>query len=289
MADLTAAPLTTADIRAQYSEMTRRKRLYGGIILVVFVALMMAGFRTADGRNAGSFYDGITHVFDYPSEVLSEASEKAAELPGHLVNFFPALIETLNIAAASTLVGVVFGTLLSLLSTRGMAPWPRLIPLFRRIMDISRAIPEIVIALVLIFLLGGGPVPAMIAIAIHTAGALGKLFSEVNENASLKPVEGLESVGGSWGQRMWLGVIPQVGPNYVSYALLRFEINIRASAILGFVGAGGIGYELKNAMSWGQGRYDEAAAIFLLLFITIVVVDQISSGMRDRLINGAKA
>ena len=289
MADLTAAPLTTADIRAQYSEMTRRKRLYGGIILVVFVALMMAGFRTADGRNAGSFYDGITHVFDYPNEVLAEASEKAAELPGHLVNFFPALIETLNIAAASTLVGVVFGTLLSLLSTRGMAPWPRLIPLFRRIMDISRAIPEIVIALVLIFLLGGGPVPAMIAIAIHTAGALGKLFSEVNENASLKPVEGLESVGGSWGQRMWLGVIPQVGPNYVSYALLRFEINIRASAILGFVGAGGIGYELKNAMSWGQGRYDEAAAIFLLLFITIVVVDQISSGMRDRLINGAKA
>jgi phosphonate transport system permease protein len=170
-----------------------------------------------------------------------------------------------------------------------MAPWPRLIPLFRRIMDICRAIPEIVIALVLIFLLGGGPVPAMIAIAIHTAGALGKLFSEVNENASLKPVEGLESVGSSWGQRMWLGVIPQVGPNYVSYALLRFEINIRASAILGFVGAGGIGYELKNAMSWGQGRYDEAAAIFLLLFITIVVVDQISSGMRDRLIHGAKA
>lgn len=289
MADLTAAPLTTADIHAQYGEMTRRKRLYGGILLVLFVALMAAGFRTADGRNAGSFSDGITHVFDYPAEVLSEAGEKLTELPDHLVNFFPALIETLNIAAASTLVGLVFGTLLSLLSTRGMAPWPVLIPLFRRIMDICRAIPEIVIALVLIFLLGGGPVPAMIAIAIHTAGALGKLFSEVNENASLKPVEGLESVGSSWGQRMWLGVIPQVGPNYVSYALLRFEINIRASAILGFVGAGGIGYELKNAMSWGQGRYDEAAAIFLLLFFTITVVDQISSGLRDRLIHGAKA
>lgn len=288
MADLTAAPLTTADIHAQYGEMTRRKRLYGGILLVLFVALMVAGFRTADGRNAGSFRDGITHVFDYPAEVLAEASEKLTELPGHLVNFFPALIETLNIAAASTLVGLVFGTLLSLLSTRGMAPWPALIPLFRRIMDICRAIPEIVIALVLIFLLGGGPVPAMIAIAIHTAGALGKLFSEVNENASLKPVEGLESVGSSWGQRMWLGVIPQVGPNYVSYALLRFEINIRASAILGFVGAGGIGYELKNAMSWGQGRYDEAAAIFLLLFVTITVVDQISSALRDRLIHGAK-
>lgn len=289
MADLTAAPRSIAQLRSDYSEMVRRKRLYGGILLVLFVALMAAGFKTADARNAGSFREGITHIFDYPAEVLAEAGAKLAELPGHLLNFIPALVETLNIAAASTLVGVAFGTLLSLLSTRGMARWPALIPLFRRIMDICRAIPEIVIALVLIFLLGGGPVPAMIAIAIHTAGALGKLFSEVNENASLKPVEGLESVGGSWGQRMWLGVIPQVGPNYVSYALLRFEINIRASAILGFVGAGGIGYELKNAMSWGQGRYDEAAAIFLLLFVTITLVDQISSILRDRLIHGAKA
>ncbi|MFY1713115.1 phosphonate ABC transporter, permease protein PhnE [Tritonibacter mobilis] len=287
MADLTAqAPGSVAEIQAQYADLTRRKRIYGGVLLALFIALMMAGFRTADDRNAGSFADGYQRIFDYPAEVLSEAGEKVAELPAHVVHFFPALVETLNIAGAATLIGAIFGTLLSLLSTRGMAPWPALIPVFRRVMDICRAIPEIVIALVLIFLLGGGPVPAMIAIAIHTAGALGKLFSEVNENASLKPVEGLNSTGASWAQRMWLGVIPQVGPNYVSYALLRFEINIRASAILGFVGAGGIGYELKNSMSWGQGKYDEAAAIFILLFVTIVVVDQISGALRDRLTHG---
>ena len=69
---------------------------------------------------------------------------------------------------------------------------------------------------------------------------------------------------------------------------MRFEINIRASAILGFVGAGGLGYELKNAISWGQGRYDEAAAMFLLLFLTIVVVDQVSSHVRNRLVHGRK-
>ncbi|WP_065330412.1 phosphonate ABC transporter, permease protein PhnE [Tritonibacter mobilis] len=287
MADLTAqAPGSVAEIQAQYADLTRRKRIYGGVLLALFIALMVAGFRTADDRNAGSFADGYQRIFDYPAEVLSEAGEKVAELPAHVVHFFPALVETLNIAGAATLIGAIFGTLLSLLSTRGMAPWPALIPVFRRLMDICRAIPEIVIALVLIFLLGGGPVPAMIAIAIHTAGALGKLFSEVNENASLKPVEGLNSTGASWAQRMWLGVIPQVGPNYVSYALLRFEINIRASAILGFVGAGGIGYELKNSMSWGQGKYDEAAAIFILLFVTIVVVDQISGALRDRLTHG---
>ncbi len=155
------------------------------------------------------------------------------------------------------------------------------------VLDILRASPEIVSARGLIFMLGGGPVPAMIAIALHSIGALGKLFSEVDENASLEPVEGLASVGASWMQRMWLGVIPQVAPNYLSYALLRFEINIRASAILGFVGAGGIGYDLRNTMSWGVGKYDEAAAIFILLFLTIVVVDQLSGLMRNRLTNGA--
>jgi phosphonate transport system permease protein len=158
---------------------------------------------------------------------------------------------------------------------------------FRRLMDAMRAVPEIVIALILIFILGGGPVPAMIAIAIHTAGALGKLFSEVAENADLKPVEGLQSVGATWLQRMWIGVVPQVAPNWLSYGLLRFEINIRASAILGFVGSGGIGHDLKLAMQWGQGKYDQVVAIFALLFITIVIVDQISGRARTRLVKGA--
>lgn len=149
-----------------------------------------------------------------------------------------------------------------------------------------RAIPEIVIALVLIYILGGGPVPAVIAIAVHTAGALGKLFSEVAENADLKPVEGLQSVGANWTQRMWLGVIPQVAPNWLSYGLLRFEINVRASAILGFVGEGGIGYDLKIAMQWGQGRYDDVVAIFLLLFLAIVVIDRASDHFRHRIVKG---
>jgi phosphonate transport system permease protein len=289
MSDLTAGQAEAArvqDVQSAYMAMTRRKRLYGSVMLIVFIALMVSGFQVADGRNAGGFWDGIGNIFQFPGEVLAEARDKIANLPGLMWTFLPSLIETINIAAAATLLGAMFGVLISLLSTRGLAKWPRLIGLFRRVMDILRAVPEIVIALVLIFILGGGPVPAMIAIALHTVGALGKLFSEVNENASLKPVEGLHSVGATWGQRMWLGVIPQVAPNYLSYALLRFEINIRASAILGFVGSGGIGYDLKNAFSWGQGRYDEVAAIFLLLFGTIVFFDQLSSRYRNKLIAG---
>lgn len=270
---------------AHYLAMMQRKRLYGGLNLGIFVLLLVSGFMLADERNAGGFWDGILNIFDFPAEVWRDTLPKLALLPGHLVTYFPTLVETINIAAVSTLMGGIAAIVLSLLSTRGLARWPRLIPVFRRIMDIMRAVPEIVIALILIFVLGGGPIPAAIAIAFHTAGALGKLFSEVNENADLKPVDGLHSVGGTWGQRMYLGVIPQVAPNYLSYALLRFEINIRASAILGFVGAGGIGYELKNTMSWGQGKYDEAAAIFILLFGTIVFFDQLSSHIRNKLIN----
>lgn len=285
-----APPEATARLallKAEYLAQTRRKRSYSAILLAIFVALMAAGFDLADARNAGGFWAGLHRVFDYPTELLSEAWDKRAALPGHLIAALPALVETLNIAAAATLLGAGAAIVLSLLATRGLALWPRGAGLFRRIMDLCRSIPEVVVALVLIFVLGGGPVPAMLAITLHTAGALGKLFSEVNENADLRPVEGLASVGAGWLQRIWLGVVPQVAPNWLSYGLMRFEINLRASAILGFVGAGGLGYELKLAIGWGQGRYDAAAAIFLLLFFSIMAIDQGSSFLRDRLVHGA--
>ncbi len=289
MADEVTISGQTATAGDAYIAQIKKKRLMSFIILIVFLALLASGFTVADSRNAGGFWDGLGNIFDFPFAMFSEAIERAPLMPAYLVQYFPSLIETINIAAASTLIGALLGLAMSLLVTRGFAPVSWLVSPLRRILDILRAIPEIVIALVLIFMLGGGPVPAMIAITLHTVGAVGKLFSEVNENASMKPVEGLASVGANWTQRMWLGVIPQVAPNYLSYALLRFEINIRASAILGFVGAGGIGYDLRNTMSWGVGKYDEAAAIFILLFLTIVVVDQLSGMLRNRLTHGTAA
>ena len=274
------------DPRGAYLDMVRRKRMYGGILMLLFFALLYSGWVLADGRNAGGFWDGLPNVLDFPAEVFSEAWRDRANLAPIFAEHIPALIETLNIAAVSTLLGALFAIALSLLATRGLARWPRLIPVFRRTLDAMRAIPEIVIALVLIYILGGGPVPAVIAIALHTGGALGKQFSEVAENADLKPIEGLQSVGANWIQRMWLGVMPQVAPNWLSYALLRLEINVRASAILGFVGEGGIGHDLKLAMQWGQGRYDSVVAIFALLFLAIVVVDQISDYFRHKLVKG---
>ena len=271
---------------AEYLALVRRRRLYGAILVALFFVLFASGFTVAEDRNAGGFLDGLHRIFDFPKEIFSEAFTNWQNLPRLFVTAIPSLIETLNIAAIATLFGSLLGMALAFLSTRGLALWPRLTPVFRRIMDTMRAVPEIVIALVLIFLLGVGPVPAMIAIAFHTAGALGKLFSEAAENVDLKPVEGLASVGGNWFQRIWFGVMPQVAPNWSSYALLRFEINIRASAILGFVGAGGLGYDLKTALQWGQGKYDQVVAIFAILFLTIMIVDHLSDRARQRLVKG---
>ena len=279
--------MTAIDLHAAYDAQLRTKRLWTGAGLLIFGLLLVAGFLTANDRNAGGFLQGMPNVLDFPADVVEEAARRAAELPALLLRYLPSLIETVNIAAAATLIGTVAGAALAFLVTRGLAPARWAVAPIRRLLDTLRAIPEIVIALILIFVLGGGPVPAMVAIALHTVGAIGKLFSEVAENAPLGSVEGLHSVGATWGQRMLFGVLPQVAPNWLSYALLRFEINIRASAILGFVGAGGIGYDLRNAMSWGQGRFAEAAAIFVLLFATIVVVDQIGGAIRERLTKGA--
>ncbi|KFI26498.1 phosphonate ABC transporter, permease protein PhnE [Paenirhodobacter enshiensis] len=285
MSDATV-PGGLSRIEAGYLAQSRRRRALSTVLGIVLLAMLAAGFGLADSRNAGGFLDGLHRIGDFPLELLSEALARADRIPGLMAHYLPSLIETLNIALSSTIIGTAGAVVLSLLGARNLAPARWIVAPVRRVMDLFRALPEIVVALALIFALGGGPVPAMLAITLHTFGALGKLFAEVNENADPRPVEGLASVGAGWVQRMWFAVVPQVAPNWLSYALLRLEINVRASAILGFVGAGGIGYDLKVAIGWGQGRYDAAAAIFVLLILSIILIDQSSERLRNRLIRG---
>ncbi|MGD9096601.1 MAG: phosphonate ABC transporter, permease protein PhnE [Desulfobacterales bacterium] len=279
--------MTTDAIQLEIIAMERRRKLYSMIGILLMVAVLVSGYGLASSMNSGSFLTGLEKFFDYPGEIVREAWDAGSGFFGLVVQFIPALIETLNIAGAATLVGGAAAVVLAFLgsSNLGVKP-PVVVPMVRRIMDSMRAFPELIIALFLIFILGSSPVPAMIAVAFHTAGALGKLFSEVNENADADPIEGLASCGATWLQRMRFGVLPQVLPNYLSYFMLRFEINVRASAILGFVGAGGIGTELRRTIGWGQGAGDETAALFFLLILSIFVIDQLSSFMRQRLVSG---
>jgi phosphonate transport system permease protein len=276
--------MSLTDLENQIIRQRSRRQAYSAILVIVTLGTLIAGFQVSNSMNSGGFLSGLPLFFEYPGEIIAEAWAAGWGLFGLLWRFLPALIETLNIALVATILGFLFGTALSLVSTRNLGVWPPLVAVVRRLMDVMRAFPELIIALFLIFVLGTSPVPAMIAVAFHTAGALGKLYSEVNENIDRKPIEGLLAVGADWLQRLRYGVLPQVAPNYISYFMLRLEINVRASAILGFVGAGGIGSELKRTIGWGQGAGDETAALFLLLFASIVAIDQLSSWVRNRLI-----
>ncbi len=138
--------------------------------------------------------------------------------------------------------------------------------------------PEIVFALIFVVAFGLGPMPGVLAIMIHTAGALGKLFSEVVENIDMKPVEGIIASGGSRWQAIRYGVVPQVLPNFASYALLRFEINVRGASVMGFVGAGGIGQDLIEAIR--KFYYSDVSAILLLIIATVMVIDILTERLR---------
>ena len=278
---VTTSPGVT-QMAVAFDRLNRQRQIYSWFGLGIVVLLLAGGFAVAEEANSGSFLDGIGHILDFPIDILSESLEAGWGWFGLLVAYLPYLVETINIAVISTLIGFVGGTALSFLASSnliGSAParW-----LVRRVLDVMRALPELVLALFMIVLLGSGPVPAVIAVAFHTIGALGKLFSEVNENADMRPVIGLRAVGATWTQQIRYGIIPQVLPNYLSYGLLRFEINVRASAILGFVGAGGLGQQLKSQIDWRHG--DDVSAIIVLLIISIIAIDQLSGHLRRRLI-----
>jgi phosphonate transport system permease protein len=272
--------MSTVALEAEIIAHEKRRRLYTAVTVILTIGIIFSGYDLANSMNSGGFWQGLTKFFDYPGEIVLEAIESGPAFFGLMWRFLPALIETINIALTATLIGGLGAMVFAFLSTRNLDVPGWIVPIARRIMDVMRAFPELIVALFLIFMLGTSPVPAMIAVAFHTVGALGKLFSEVTENIDLKPYEGLKATGASWLQRIRYGVLPQVAPNFLSYFLLRFEVNVRASAILGFVGAGGIGSELRRTIGWGQGSGDETAALFVLLFLSIVVIDQISSYLR---------
>ncbi|MBO0345021.1 phosphonate ABC transporter, permease protein PhnE [Roseibium limicola] len=281
--------MAVAALEQEILSLRKRRQLYSMIGVLLMVAVLVSGYSESNSMNSGSFINGLSKFFDYPGEIVKEAWEAGWALFGLILHFLPFMLETLNIAGVATLIGGALAVVLAMASTRNVDSYGPLIPVVRRMMDIMRAFPELILALFLIFVLGSSPVPAMIAVAFHTAGALGKLFSEVNENIDRKPIEGLSACGASWIQRIRYAVLPQVAPNYLSYFLLRFEINVRASAILGFVGAGGIGAELRRTIGWGKGSGDETAAIFVLLFLTIMLIDQTSSYLRGKLVGAGRA
>lgn len=152
----------------------------------------------------------------------------------------------------------------------------------KAVLNVLRTIPEIVWALIFVFMVGLGPFPGVLALGVHTGGVLGKLFGEVLEDVDPRPLLALQSTGASRLRILLYGVLPQAAPQFVSYALYRWEVNIRAAAIMGFVGAGGLGQRVHVAISLFLER--ELLTLILAIYVTVTLVDLLSTWLRSRLV-----
>lgn len=270
-------------LETELHRLQRIKTLYTVLGIAITAAITLIGIDMANSANATPFSQGITKIFDFPRDMFVLAWDIGlSKWLSRVAAFVPDLLLTLNMALLSTFLGFIIAVILSCFAARNIMKSTAVVQVTRRLLDLMRSFPEIVIALIFLYLMGKSLLPAVIAITIHTGGALGKLFSEAIENIDSKPLEGLESTGGSWLSRVRFGVLPQVMPLFFSYGILRLEINVRSSTILGFFGAGGIGAALSENIQWRDGG--RVTAIFVLLVATIIALDYLSDWVRAKLI-----
>jgi phosphonate transport system permease protein len=188
-------------------------------------------------------------------------------------------------AYLATVLGTAIGGFLSFFAARNLARHYAVYWIMRRVLEIARTVPDIVWALLFIIAFGIGPLAGVLAITVHTIGAQGKLFAEVNENVSLLPLDGIRAAGGTWFEEIRFAVLPQVIPNYMSYTFWRLELNVRSATIVGFVGAGGIGHDLFTSIQLLY--FADAGAILLIIVATIMSIDIMSEKFRHSAIGKA--
>lgn len=190
--------------------------------------------------------------------------------------------QTLMIAFVATTTGAAIALFGGLAASRNLVRSRLLRFVAVRLLEFARTVPDLVFALIFVVAFGLGPLPGVLAIALHTAGSLGKQFAEVNETIDMHPVDGVRAAGGTWWAQVRFAVLPSVLPDLLSYVLLRFEINVRGATVIGFVGAGGIGQELLTAIRTFQ--YSDVSAMLLMLLACVVVIDAVSSRLRAGLV-----
>tara|TARA_Y100000589_G_scaffold243641_1_gene231261 strand:- start:371 stop:1240 length:870 start_codon:yes stop_codon:yes gene_type:complete len=279
-------------LNSHNKNLIKKKRFWNTSLIVLLLIGIVLSSKIID-TNISDLFNGITRLGDYISKILpslelnnlflgSKDQGSIAYWYFNISKYLKLLFETFNMALLATMTGSILALFLSFLAAKNTSPNSLLFFSIRRMLEFFRGVPEIIFAILFVWVLGIGPLAGIIAITIHTTGSLGKLFSEVYENSNNRPIEALKASGGNWLSEMKFGLLPQVLPNLISYALLRFEINIRASTILGFVGAGGIGQELYLVINFNY--YEEVSAIILLIILTVISIDLLSGHIRKNII-----
>ena len=224
-------------------------------------------------------------------EFLADAPEQMGDLLSRMwpidAAYYPgsvhaALMETIHIASLGTLLALLLALPVGVLAAHNLCPFTPLNLLAKLILVSSRSVNSLVWALLFVGIFGPGALAGTLAIAFRSIGFVGKLFGDALEETSRGPVEALEAAGAPWTSRLTWGYWPQVKPAFWSIALFRWDINVRESAVLGLVGAGGIGMTLDSAMNLFQ--WNRVATILLAIFAVVILAEVIVTIVRKRVL-----
>jgi len=247
------------------------------LIFIAVISLILWGFQglnyqgimsTAQGTIGGMFKGLMNPDIDY--------------LFNQTIDGLPyAILETIAIAISGTFVSGILAIPVALMASQNIVG-ERYAKIGKFFITMVRTFPELILALIFISVVGPGAPAGVLALGIHSIGMLGKLFSEAIESMDIGVKEAIESCGGNSFEVLFRAVLPQVAPEFLSYTLFRFEINMRAASTLGLVGAGGIGAPLIFSI-WGR-KWDRTFIILLALIVTVTIIDAISSRIRKKLV-----
>jgi phosphonate transport system permease protein len=246
-----------------------RRALWAGVVLyatLVMLTVEVDTARIAEGlARAGTFFSGWL------------SPDFTARWP----DIRAGLIESLAMTAVATAAGVLLALPLALGAARNVAPAP-VYAAARSVLAVSRAFHEIIVAIVFVAMFGFGPFAGVVTLVVGSVGFLGKLLAEAIEEIDPAPLEALAAAGAPWASRIAFGVVPQVMPRVLGLALYRLDINFRESAVIGLVGAGGIGATLTTAFA--RYEFGSVAAILTLIIVMVFVAEVISGRLRKALL-----
>ncbi len=259
-----------ADKLAQERQRVTAARMF---FLILTIAILMAAY-TQSEINPWKLIRNRANMGEYLSAYWPpDFSDWRSYLEDTLI--------TISMGIWGTLLAAIVGVPLALLASANVCPQWIVFPT-RRILDVMRSVNEIVFALIFVVAVGLGPFAGVLALAVHTAGTLGKLYSEAVEAIDPGPVEGIRATGASRLQEILYGILPQVMPLWISFTLYRFEANVRSASVLGIVGAGGIGVALYQ--SFGAFQYGKICTILIILVTATGILDFLSARIRSQLV-----
>ena len=239
------------------------------VVLVCAAALAITGF-----FDAQRFAEGLPALAQLADEMVPPDFSRWRA-------WVRPLLDTLAMSIAGTALAVVLSLPIALLAAPNISPHPVLLHAARTLLAFLRSVPEIIMGILFVAAVGFGALPGVLALALHSVGMVGKFYAEAIEHADPRPIEAARAAGASPLQVVTHAVLPQVLPQLADVTIYRWEYHFRASAVLGIVGAGGIGFELIAALRLID--YAQVSAILLSILACVVVVDAIGAALRRRL------